>query len=147
MTDAERFLARHAELSRRFFLRAGAAGAVAGFALPASADPLPPEPAPAPEKLEAYFTPPKDFGDVSRGKPVPHTLPEEKRREVGLTRDTWKLEVISDPEHHATLGKQFRKSDGTAIDFATLMKLAEKHAVRFAKVMTCLNIGCPLGTG
>jgi DMSO/TMAO reductase YedYZ molybdopterin-dependent catalytic subunit len=27
------------------------------------------------------------------------------------------------------------------------MKLAEKHAVRFAKTMTCLNIGCPLGTG
>ena len=27
------------------------------------------------------------------------------------------------------------------------MKLAEKHAVRFAKVMTCLNIGCPLGMG
>jgi hypothetical protein len=24
------------------------------------------------------------------------------------------------------------------------MKLAEKHAVRFAKTMTCLNIGCPL---
>ena len=27
------------------------------------------------------------------------------------------------------------------------MKLADKHAVRFAKVMTCLNIGCPLGMG
>jgi DMSO/TMAO reductase YedYZ molybdopterin-dependent catalytic subunit len=147
MTDAERFLAQHAELSRRFFLRAGAAGAVAGFALPASADPLLPELTPALEKLESYFTPMKDFGDVSRGKPIPHTLPEEKRREVGLTRETWKLEVVSDPEHPATLGKQFKKSDGTAIDFPMLMKLAEKHAVRFAKVMTCLNIGCPLGMG
>jgi DMSO/TMAO reductase YedYZ molybdopterin-dependent catalytic subunit len=27
------------------------------------------------------------------------------------------------------------------------MQLAEKHAVRFPKVMTCLNIGCPLGMG
>ncbi len=27
------------------------------------------------------------------------------------------------------------------------MQLAEKHAVRFAKMMTCLNIGCPLGMG
>jgi hypothetical protein len=27
------------------------------------------------------------------------------------------------------------------------MRLAAKHAVRFAKTMTCLNIGCPLGTG
>jgi hypothetical protein len=24
---------------------------------------------------------------------------------VGLTRDSWRLEVISDPEHPATLGK------------------------------------------
>jgi DMSO/TMAO reductase YedYZ molybdopterin-dependent catalytic subunit len=27
------------------------------------------------------------------------------------------------------------------------MTLAERHAVRFPKVMTCLNIGCPLGMG
>jgi hypothetical protein len=27
------------------------------------------------------------------------------------------------------------------------MKLAETRAVRFAKVMTCLNLGCPLGMG
>ena len=27
------------------------------------------------------------------------------------------------------------------------MRLAETKAVRFAKVMTCLNLGCPLGTG
>ncbi|HSQ54249.1 MAG TPA: molybdopterin-dependent oxidoreductase [Gemmata sp.] len=147
MTEPERFLARHAELSRRFFLRTGAAGAVAGFALPASADTLPPELAPAIEKLEPYFTPMKDFGDVSRGKPVPHSLSEEKRREVGLTRETWKLEVISDPEHPAKLGNEFTKKNGTAIDFAMLMKLAESNAVRFAKVMTCLNIGCPLGMG
>jgi len=28
-----------------------------------------------------------------------------------------------------------------------MLKLGEKKAVRFAKVMTCLNIGCPLGMG
>jgi DMSO/TMAO reductase YedYZ molybdopterin-dependent catalytic subunit len=28
-----------------------------------------------------------------------------------------------------------------------LLRLGEKHVVRFAKVMTCLNIGCPLGMG
>jgi DMSO/TMAO reductase YedYZ molybdopterin-dependent catalytic subunit len=27
------------------------------------------------------------------------------------------------------------------------LKLGEQHAVRFPKVMTCLNIGCPLGMG
>jgi DMSO/TMAO reductase YedYZ molybdopterin-dependent catalytic subunit len=137
-----------AELSRRFFLRCGVAGAVAGSTLPTSAaDPLPPELAPALDKLEPYFTPQEKFGDVSRGKPVPHRLPDEKKKEVGLTRETWKLEVISDPENPATLGRQFTKKDGTAIDFPALLKLGEKHAVRFAKVMTCLNIGCPLGMG
>src|SRR5207244_9366852 len=39
------------------------------------------------------------------------------------------------------------KKDGTALDFPALLKLADKHAVRFPKTMTCLNIGCPLGTG
>jgi DMSO/TMAO reductase YedYZ molybdopterin-dependent catalytic subunit len=33
------------------------------------------------------------------------------------------------------------------LDFPRLLELAEKHAVRFPKVMTCLNIGCPLGMG
>ena len=113
---------------------------------------MPPIPRPAnslprSRRLEPYFTAPAEFGDVSRGKPVPHRLPEEKRKEVGLTRETWKLEVIADPENPATLGKQFTKADDTAIDFAALLKLGEKHAVRFAKVMTCLNIGCPLGMG
>jgi DMSO/TMAO reductase YedYZ molybdopterin-dependent catalytic subunit len=147
MSDAGRLLADHAALSRRFFLSCGAAGATAAFAFASSASSLPEELLPAVEQLEPYFTPQKDFGDVSRGKPIPHTLPVEKRREVGLTRETWKLEVVSDPEHPATLGKQFTRKDGTAIDFPLLMTLAEKHAVRFAKVMTCLNIGCPLGMG
>ena len=132
-----------AELSRRNFLRCGVALA-AGTAVAAD---LPPELGPALETLEPYFTTPAEFRDVSRGNPLPHSLPEDKRREVGLTRETWKLEVVSDPDKPATLGKQFTKKDGTAIDFAALLELGKKHAVRFAKVMTCLNIGCPLGMG
>ena len=57
------------------------------------------------------------------------------------------MEVISDPEHPATLRKPLTKEAGTAIDFAALVKLGEQHAVRFVKLMTCLNIGCPLGMG
>ena len=136
-----------ADLTRRFFLRAGVACAAGWAAGGARAGPLPPGLAGAVEKLEPYFTPVANFQDVSRGKPVPHSLPEEKRKEVGLTRDTWKLEVIPDPEHPATLGKPLTTKDETALDFAGLLKLAERHAVRFAKVMTCLNIGCPLGMG
>jgi DMSO/TMAO reductase YedYZ molybdopterin-dependent catalytic subunit len=146
MTDAKRFLAEHAAVTRRFFLGAGVAGAAA-LAQPGRAAELPAELAPALEKLEPYLTPPAEFRDVSRGRPIPHTLPEAKRREVGLARDTWKLEVIADPEQPATLGREFTTAAGTEIDFAALLKLGERHAVRFAKVMTCLNIGCPLGTG
>ena len=99
------------------------------------------------EKLEPWLTPLADFRDVSRGKPIPHSLSDEKKAEVGMTRDTWKLEVLKDPEKPARVRNEFKKSDNTAFDFAALMKLAEKHAVRFPKVMTCLNIGCPLGMG
>jgi DMSO/TMAO reductase YedYZ molybdopterin-dependent catalytic subunit len=146
MSDASRFLLEHAELTRRFFLGCGFAGAAVagGFARAAEHSP---ELARAIAKLESYFTPPDKFQDVSRGKPLPHSLPVEKKREVGLTRETWKLEVISDPENPASLGKPLTKKDDTALDFAALLKLGEKHAVRFAKIMTCLNIGCPLGTG
>ncbi len=148
MSEHEHFLARNRELSRRFFLRCGMAGAVTGPSISAlSAEQLPAELTPALDKLESYFTPPDKFGDVSRGNPIPHSLSEDKRKEVGLTRDTWKLEVISDPEHPAALGRPMTRKDGTALDFNGLLKLAEKLAVRFPKVMTCLNIGCPLGMG
>ncbi|HVK18212.1 MAG TPA: molybdopterin-dependent oxidoreductase [Fimbriiglobus sp.] len=148
MSDPELFPIRSDGLSRRSLLRVGAAWAAAGFAQPsAAADPPPPELAPVMEKLEPYFTPPEAFRDVSRGKPIPHTLPEEKRREVGLTRETWRLEVVSDPDNPASLDRQLTRADRTALDFPGLLKLGETRAVRFAKVMTCLNIGCPLGTG
>ena len=142
------FLFEHQELTRRYFLRLGVVGAATmGFwpwraARGESAGNTVP-----PEGFEPYFTPQDKFRDVSRGKPLPHSLPDDKKREVGLTRETWKLEVTSDPEHPASIRNPFTKQDGTALDFAGLLKLAEKHSVRFAKSMTCLNIGCPLGTG
>ena len=149
MNDPDRFLSEHRELTRRFFLRLGAtcAAAVSCSLRVDGAEGTSPELASAIDKLEPYFTPPEQFRDVSRGKPLPHSLPDEKKREVGLARETWKLEVMSDPEHPATLCSQFTRKDGTALDFNGLLQLAEKHAVRFAKVMTCLNIGCPLGMG
>lgn len=149
MKKDEGFLSKHRELTRRYFIGLGAAGAAAlrWWPLEARADATPPELAKALETLEPYFIPQDQFRDVSRGKPLPHSLPEEKKREVGLTRETWKLEVVSDPDNPATLRKQLTRKEGTALDFPGLMKLAETSAVRFAKVMTCLNIGCPLGMG
>lgn len=149
MNTPRQFLAEHVRLTRRFFLRAGLAGSAAGLAgLSArGADSTPPELAAALEKLEPFFATQAEFRDVSRGTPLPHKLPDDKKKEVGLVRETWKLEIVSDTDHPATLGKQFMKKDNTALNFDDLMRLAEKKAVRFPKVMTCLNIGCPLGTG
>jgi DMSO/TMAO reductase YedYZ molybdopterin-dependent catalytic subunit len=149
MNELQRFAAEHELVTRRFFLRISAGGAALAGLWPSvgRAESRAPELAQAIAKLEPFFTPPDKFQDVSRGKPLPHSLPEAKMREVGLTRDTWKLEVISDPENPAKLGRQLTKADGTALDFASLVKLGEKSAVRFAKLMTCLNIGCPLGMG
>jgi len=150
----ETFAAEHRELTRRYFLKIGVGGiglgsAVAGGLLSRSvhAWESPAEIAQKQERFKSYLTPQDTFNDVSRGTPLPHSLPDDKKREVGLTQDTWQLEVISDADHPVKLRNPMLKSDGTALKFAGLMQLAEKHAVRFAKVMTCLNIGCPLGMG
>ncbi len=151
------FLDEHRELTRRFFLQTGVAGLAATQAAVTAIADDDQKPATAPAKRakpdkagirrEPYFTPPEDFRDVSKGKPPPHTLPDEKKREVGMTRETWQLEVASDPDNPAKIGKPLTKENGTAFNFDALLKLAEKHAVRFPKVMTCLNLGCPLGMG
>ena len=109
--------------------------------------PAPQDLATAIDKLEGYLTPPEGFQDVSRGTPVPHTLSDEKKREARITRDSWRLEVISDPEHPVGLRKPLTQEAGTAIDFpgADANRRVARRA--FAKVMTCLNLGCPLGMG
>ena len=148
------FHREHCELTRRYFLQLGVVGAVAGTALQNAATAFaqePSKPAQNPDTAGAqpdpYFTLADDFRDVSRGKPIPHTLSDEQKRNVGLTRETWKLEVFSDPDHPAKLKRSLTAADGTALNFETLVQLGERHAVRFAKVMTCLNLGCPLGMG
>jgi DMSO/TMAO reductase YedYZ molybdopterin-dependent catalytic subunit len=156
----ENFLGQHTELTRRYFLRWGVLGAVAatqsdstsrGAEPKQDAEASQPKRLPKPDKAGAfadpYFTPAAHFGDVSRGKPVPHTLPDEKKREVGLTRETWSLEVISDPQNPAKISRPRTKTDGTELKFQDLLELGKSHAVRFPKVMTCLNMGCPLGMG
>jgi len=147
--DARDFVLDHLALSRRYFLRAGVAGAVAMASMPLLAGDSKQNPLleKAIAELGPFFDTQQKFRDVSRGKPKPHRLPDEKKKEVGLTRDTWSLEVLSDPDHPAKLGETFSQENQNAFDFAALMKLAKTNSVRFAKVMTCLNIGCPLGAG
>jgi DMSO/TMAO reductase YedYZ molybdopterin-dependent catalytic subunit len=145
----EKFLAEHAHLTRRFFLSLGVAGtaALSTVHLRAQSTPRDPKLQAAIDQLETWLTSPDKFRDVSRGNPLPHSLPEETKTQVGLTRETWKLEVIADADNPTRLRKPLTKTDNTALDFAGLMQLAETKSVRFAKVMTCLNIGCPLGCG
>src|SRR5438552_18063365 len=113
MADAESFLFDHRELSRRYFLRLGAGAAALGFwPLAASAEASPPGLTTALDALEPYFTPQEKFRDVSRGKPLPHSLSEDKKRKAGLTRETWKLEVVSDPDNPASIRHALAKKDG-----------------------------------
>lgn len=147
MNDTRLFVSAHLTVTRRQLLQLGVAASTLWSSGNLAAAERSPEVVAALAKLESYFTPPADFRDVSRGKPLPHALPEEKKPAAGLTRETWQLEVVSDPENPAKLGRTLTKADGTALDFAQLLKFGEKHAVRYAKVMTCLNIGCPLGMG
>ena len=103
MSERERFLSEHEKLTHAFSCTARRASPPrAAWRSPPRA-PLAPELAKAVDKIGPYFTPQEDFQDVSRGKPVPHSLPDEKKREVGLTRESWKLEVVSDPTHPAAL--------------------------------------------
>ena len=99
------FLHGHAVATRRFFLRSGVAGLVGAHAAVAVARQRDPKLQRSLDALESWLTRPDDFRDVSRGTPLPHSLPEEQRKQVGLTRDTWKLEVVSDPENPAKLGR------------------------------------------
>lgn len=141
-------LDEHVALTRRFFLQWGAAAVP--FGLGASLGLAEPPGGSNPALTQAiaaleYFTLPEKFGTVERGKPLPYTHPPEKLREVGLTQETWQLEVV--PEANAGLEKPLSKEKGTAFNWEALMKLAETKAVRFLKIMTCNNGGSPLGMG
>ena len=150
MHHSNSLFAEHVAVTRRYFLRLGAAGAAALHFSPllargddASAKTALAE---ALAKLE-YLTKPDDFRLVERGEPLPYTHPIEKLREVGLTHETWKLEVVSDTDAPAKLDNPLSRELGTALDWHGLMKLAETKSVRFLKVMTCNNIDTPLGMG
>jgi DMSO/TMAO reductase YedYZ molybdopterin-dependent catalytic subunit len=143
------------QFSRRDFLRLGTAGAAlasTGAGLTATvATPATPLTVPVTHPL---LTKDKDFYDVSRGTPKPHTLTGEAQAEARLTAETWRLEITADPfieEPHtkvpATLQKPLTLADGTALDLPALMELGRKHEVHFLKAMQCLNIDTPLGQG
>lgn len=150
MHNPQPIIAEHIAVSRRYFLQLGATGVAAWQLSPLAtrADDVPGNAALAEAIARPeYLTNPDDFRLVERGEPLPYTHPVEKLREVGMTPETWKLEVDSDPDAKATLGNPLSKELGTALDWPGLMKLAETRAVRYLKVMSCNNIDTPLGMG
>jgi len=150
MSLIKRLAKEHTDITRRYFLRMGAAGlaALTTSRLWAQEDRGQVDLLlrDAISKLE-YLTREENFINYGRGKPPPHKLPLEKLREVGLVRETWQLEVLPDPESNAQVERPLSKAAGTALDWAGLMKLAEKHAVRFMSVMSCTNGRAPCGMG
>ncbi len=150
MDRAERWAREHVDVTRRHFLGLGAAGVAALSSSPlwagdggGDAQGLLRD---AVSKLE-YLTREEDFISFGRGEPPPYELPPEKLREVGLTRETWQLEVVPDPESNSQVGRPLSKAAGTALNWDGLMRLAEKHAVRFLSVMSCTNGQRPCGMG
>ncbi|OYW71539.1 MAG: hypothetical protein B7Z37_27500 [Verrucomicrobia bacterium 12-59-8] len=63
------------------------------------------------------ITPSGDFYNVERGNPLPYKLPQEKLREIGMVRETWQLEIITDPASNAKIERPMLRSDGTALTF------------------------------
>ncbi len=141
--------------SRREFVRAGSALAASAVAA-GIADTTQAADAPAPTKpaaLRPLLTPADKFRDVSRGKPIPHSLKGDALVEARLTPETWRLEITADTTPNPAIKDQpglstpLTLADGTALDLPALLKLGEKHGVKFLKAMQCLNIPAPLGQG
>ncbi|MFO0842219.1 MAG: molybdopterin-dependent oxidoreductase [Gemmataceae bacterium] len=96
-------------------------------------------------KARTFLTDQKDFEDVSRGDPKPHTLKGEALVKARLTPETWRLEVLA--ESGAKLARPRRLADNTAIDFKELTALGQAQGIKLLKAMQCNNIARPLGQG
>jgi DMSO/TMAO reductase YedYZ molybdopterin-dependent catalytic subunit len=149
MDERERLAREHVDTTRRWFLELGVTGAVAlgtSRLWAQGEDDSERRLQEAISKLE-YLTREADFVNYGRGTPPPHELPPEKLRAVGLAPETWQLEVLPDPQSDAKVESPLSQTLGTALNWDRLMKLAEKHAVRFLSVMSCTNGSRPCGMG
>ena len=132
-------------ISRRDALCLGLAGLVAGSASERAAATDSPRVAEAHRPPRPFLTPAKDFGNVSRGNPLPYDLDRDALVKARLTPETWRLEVTT--EAGAGVERPLRIGDGTALTYSGLLKLGERHGVRFLKALQCSNIALPLGQG
>jgi len=102
---------------------------------------------PWPGGVRPFLSKSEEFGNVSRGNPVPHTLDPAALTGAGLTPETWRLTVTADPfaqEHHVKVGATI--ATPLDLNLAALKALGEKHGtVKIVKAMQCMNVDAPLG--
>jgi DMSO/TMAO reductase YedYZ molybdopterin-dependent catalytic subunit len=142
----------NASITRREAIYLGVGGVIASITAEAGIGPAaaagpavaPATPADA-ASCRPVLTSAHEFQDVSRGHPVPHSLTGEALVKACLTPQTWRLEIVA--EDGASVEKPLQLSDNTALDFPGLLKLGERHGVRFLKALQCNNIAFPLGQG
>lgn len=90
-----------------------------------------------PGYMKNFFTPAEAFYEITRSRP--YRLPENERRKVGLTPETWQLEIVGDDvPWQPILKKTCRKEDGTAVTFKVLEELFATKPVRCIKTLQCL---------
>src|SRR4051812_33323480 len=94
-----------------------------------------------------YLTPQDKFGGFVREKPIPYEMSADRLREVGLTRESWQLEIVPEEGGDARVERPMTQAAGTALRFADLVKLGETRAVRFIKTIACTLVADPFGTG
>ena len=130
----------HPQLTRRNFLHLGGAAVAALSVRPLTGA----ETASGPllqeviAKLE-YLTPLARAAILDKGKAGVTRMPAEKLRELGLTPETWSLDVIPDPTSNSVVEQPLSQALGNALNWRGLMTLAKKHTVRFLHVCNCTN--------
>jgi DMSO/TMAO reductase YedYZ molybdopterin-dependent catalytic subunit len=140
MNTLDQRVHQHCQLTRRYFLQLGGAAVAAWSVSPlaAAGSDTDPQLREAISRLE-YLTPLDRAYILDKGKAGVAKLPMEKLREIGLTPDTWSLDVIPDPASNSVVEQPLSGALGNALNWDGLMSLAEKHAVRFMHVCTCTN--------
>ena len=129
------------QFSRRSFLELGSA-AIASWNVDsvtsAAKTALDPHLNEAISKLQ-YLTPLDRAIILDKGKTGISKMPPEKIKEIGLTPETWHLEVVADPSSNCIVEQSFSRAAGNVLNWDRLMKLAEKNTVRFLHVFNCTN--------
>ncbi len=141
-------VAEHRELTRRYFFGLGSAAAAAWNASAAVGAGEAPDDSLIKEAQSRlpYLTPVGQGRILDKGKAGVAGMTPEQLREAGLTPETWFLEVVADTASGTRIEQPLSRADHTALDWGGLMRLAEKHAVRFLHPCFCTNVDDPFHT-